>query len=32
MLFIFTDLDGTLLNQNDYRYDDALPILEILKK
>ncbi|MTF40544.1 HAD-IIB family hydrolase [Cyanobacterium aponinum] len=31
MLFIFTDLDGTLLNQNDYRYDDALPILEILK-
>lgn len=31
MLFIFTDLDGTLLNQNDYRYDDALPILGVLE-
>jgi mannosyl-3-phosphoglycerate phosphatase len=30
-LIIFTDLDGTLLNQDDYRYDAALPILEELK-
>ena len=30
-LIIFTDLDGTLLNQDDYRYDAALPVLEELK-
>lgn len=32
MLIIFTDLDGTLLNQDDYRYDAALPTLSKLKK
>jgi mannosyl-3-phosphoglycerate phosphatase len=32
MLIIFTDLDGTLLNQDDYRYDQALPVLAQLKK
>lgn len=32
MFIIFTDLDGTLLNQDDYRYDAALPILSNLKK
>jgi len=30
-LLIFTDLDGTLLNQEDYKYDPALPIIEQLK-
>jgi mannosyl-3-phosphoglycerate phosphatase len=29
-LLIFTDLDGTLLNSDDYRYDAALPILHQL--
>ncbi|KAI9135269.1 mannosyl-3-phosphoglycerate phosphatase [Acaryochloris sp. CCMEE 5410] len=28
---VFTDLDGTLLNHDDYRYDDALPMLAWLK-
>lgn len=32
MLLIFTDLDGTLLNQHDYRYDAALPQLQRLKQ
>lgn len=32
MLLIFTDLDGTLLNQDDYQYDKALPVLAELKK
>lgn len=32
MLLIFTDLDGTLLNQDDYRYDPVLPVLEQLKQ
>ncbi|MEB3883344.1 HAD-IIB family hydrolase [Lyngbya sp. CCY1209] len=32
MLLIFTDLDGTLLNSEDYRYDRALPVLEQLKQ
>ena len=32
MLLIFTDLDGTLLNQDDYRYDPVLPVLDILKQ
>ena len=31
MLIIFTDLDGTLLNQDDYRYDAAVPVLEKLR-
>lgn len=31
MLLIFTDLDGTLLNSDDYRYDAALPVIERLK-
>ena len=31
MRLIFTDLDGTLLNQDDYRYDPVLPVLETLK-
>jgi mannosyl-3-phosphoglycerate phosphatase len=31
MILIFTDLDGTLLNQNDYRYDDALPLIRKLQ-
>ncbi|NJK49679.1 HAD-IIB family hydrolase [Candidatus Gracilibacteria bacterium] len=30
-LLIFTDLDGTLLNQDDYRYEAAIPVLEELK-
>jgi mannosyl-3-phosphoglycerate phosphatase len=29
---VFTDLDGTLLNGDDYRYDAAIPVLEDLKK
>lgn len=32
MVLIFTDLDGTLLNQNDYRYDAALPTIKKLQK
>lgn len=32
MLIIFTDLDGTLLNQEDYDYQPAIPILNQLKK
>lgn len=32
MLLIFTDLDGTLLNQDDYDYQAALPQLEHLKQ
>jgi mannosyl-3-phosphoglycerate phosphatase len=31
-LIVFTDLDGTLLNGDDYRYDAAIPVLEDLKK
>ncbi len=31
MLLIFTDLDGTLLNADDYRYDAALPVLKQLQ-
>ncbi|TVQ17548.1 MAG: HAD-IIB family hydrolase [Leptolyngbya sp. DLM2.Bin15] len=29
-VLIFTDLDGTLLNTDDYRYDAALPVLQAL--
>ncbi len=32
MLLIFTDLDGTLLNQDDYAYQAAVPQLERLKQ
>lgn len=32
VLLIFTDLDGTLLNQDDYDYQAALPQLERLKQ
>ena len=32
MLICFTDLDGTLLNHDNYRYDDAIPTLDKLKK
>ena len=31
-LIIFTDLDGTLLNQEDYDYQPAIPMLEKFKK
>lgn len=31
MLLIFTDLDGTLLNPDDYRYDPALPVIRQLQ-
>lgn len=31
-LIIFTDLDGTLLNQEDYDYQPAIPMLEKLKQ
>ncbi len=31
MLLIFTDLDGTLLNADDYRYDSALPVIQRLQ-
>ncbi len=31
-LIIFTDLDGSLLNHEDYSYKDALPALNIIKK
>ena len=30
-LIIFTDLDGTFLNQDDYQYDAAIPMVEKLK-
>jgi mannosyl-3-phosphoglycerate phosphatase len=30
-LIIFTDLDGTLLNQEDYGYEPAIPVIEELK-
>lgn len=29
---VFSDLDGTLLDQDDYSYDAALPALELLKR
>ena len=29
---IFTDLDGTLLNHDDYSFDDAKEMLEVIKK
>lgn len=32
MLLIFTDLDGTLLNGDDYRYDAALQAIQQLQK
>lgn len=32
MLIIFTDLDGTLLNQEDYDYQPAIPTLNQLKE
>lgn len=32
MLIIFTDLDGTLLDQEDYAYEPALPMLTKLKQ
>lgn len=28
---VFTDLDGTLLNHHDYRYDEAMPAIETLR-
>ena len=31
MLFVFTDLDGTLLNQEDYDYQSALPAIAKLQ-
>lgn len=31
MLICFTDLDGTLLNHDDYQYDAAIPIIQKLK-
>jgi len=31
-VIVFTDLDGTLLNARDYRYDAAIPTLERLKR
>ncbi len=31
-LIIFTDLDGSLLNHEDYSYKDALPALNIIKE
>lgn len=31
MLLVFTDLDGTLLNSDDYRYDDAIPAINHLQ-
>lgn len=31
-LLIFTDLDGTLLNSDDYRFDEALPVLKTLQE
>ncbi|WP_457626163.1 HAD-IIB family hydrolase [Persephonella sp.] len=32
MLVIFTDLDGSLLNHEDYSYEDAVPSIERIKK
>ena len=32
MILIFTDLDGTLLNQDDYRFDRALPTIKQLQQ
>ncbi len=32
MFLCFTDLDGTLLNHDDYRYDAAIPTIQTLKK
>lgn len=32
MLLCFTDLDGTLLNHDDYRYDAAIPTIKKLQK
>ncbi|MFO8040742.1 MAG: HAD-IIB family hydrolase [Sodalinema sp.] len=29
---VFTDLDGTLLNSHDYRFDEAIPTLVLLKQ
>ncbi|MBE9030086.1 HAD-IIB family hydrolase [filamentous cyanobacterium LEGE 11480] len=31
MLICFTDLDGTLLNHDDYRYDAAIPVIRQLQ-
>jgi mannosyl-3-phosphoglycerate phosphatase len=31
-IIIFTDLDGTLLNHDDYSFEDALPALDKIKK
>ncbi len=31
-LILFTDLDGTLLNAQDYSYQAALPVLQLLKQ
>ncbi|MCC5897924.1 MAG: HAD-IIB family hydrolase [Phormidium sp. BM_Day4_Bin.17] len=31
-LVVFTDLDGTLLNSHDYRFDEAIPTLTLLKQ
>lgn len=31
-IVVFSDLDGCLLNKNDYRFDDAIPCLERLAK
>ncbi|ANV84418.1 HAD family hydrolase [Picosynechococcus sp. PCC 7003] len=32
MFLCFTDLDGTLLNHDDYRYDAAIPTIQTLKQ
>ncbi len=32
MLLIFTDLDGTLLNSDDYRYEPAIPVIKQLQE
>lgn len=31
MLICFTDLDGSLLNHDDYRYDAAIPVIRQLQ-
>lgn len=31
-ILVYTDLDGTLLNQDDYSYQEALPAIGLLKK
>ena len=31
-ILIFTDLDGTLLNHDDYSFEDALPSLEMIRQ